>query len=183
MNAWFVRILYTYTHARVHAAHIVAILGYVARLRSRDSSAGAHINLNLKRTTLGNVKTTLGLVLAALQVILVPSTNVRRIANSLIHEPFEERLLLTGLRARNPRITRNVSPTRTINESRLANDPPPRARASSVAELSDPRADRARARRASAHPRLAVVADVVADDDAIDAAIARVTHRARHAAR
>ena len=100
-HACIIIIICTRTCFTHDAAYIVAIGLHRATMSypSRDFSAARNIFcLNLKRTAFGNVKTTLGLVLAALQVILVPSTNVRRIAHSLIHEPFKERLLLTRLR-------------------------------------------------------------------------------------
>ncbi len=100
-HACIIIIICTRTCFTHNAAYIVAIGLHrtTTSYPSRDFSAARNIFcLNLKRTAFGNVKTTLGLVLAALQVILVPSTNVRRIAHSLIHEPFKERLLLTRLR-------------------------------------------------------------------------------------
>lgn len=100
-HACIIIIICTRTCFTHNAAYIVAIGLHrtTTSYPSRDFSAARNIFcLNLKRTAFGNVKTTLGLVLAALQVVLVPSTNVRRIAHSLIHEPFKERLLLTRLR-------------------------------------------------------------------------------------
>lgn len=128
------------------AAYIVAIGLHRATMSypSRDFSAARNIFcLNLKRTAFGNVKTTLGLVLAALQVILVPSTNVRRIAHSLIHEPFKERLLLTRLREAEEKKTSKVS-RGSFYQSRPGQHPP------LVRKLSDPKPrSRARSRASS----------------------------------
>ena len=127
-HACIIIIICTRTCFTHNAAYIVAIGLHRATTSypSRDFSAARNIFcLNLKRTAFGNVKTTLGLVLAALQVILVPSTNVGRIAHSLIHEPFKERLLLTRLRD-DEKHSKNQVSRGSFHQSRPGTTPPSR---------------------------------------------------------
>lgn len=166
-HACIIIIICTRTCFTHNAAYIVAIGLHRATTSypSRDFSAARNIFcLNLKRTAFGNVKTTLGLVLAALQVILVPSTNVGRIAHSLIHEPFKERLLLTRLREK-----KTHSKNRSVGGHSTNHDqgqhPPSRVRKLSEPKRIDRALDRARRRprrrpsppRARAHIATAIV--------------------------
>ena len=132
--------------------HLSSLLGYTARHRAilpRET-------LNLKRPAFGDVQPALGLVLTALQVILVPSADDGGIAHRLIHEPVEERLLFRFL----PTLSRARASVRSsshpmhglILDSRLAK-PPTRSPRSRVRARSVPSPSRSSLDVRSRHAR------------------------------